>query len=171
MKIPAKVNRRPTAPRPSRLVSIDPGTTHSAFMRFNPRSMTWDRFGKVPNAIVLTRLFTLQPEMVVCEDMQAMGRPCGAEVFATVRYTGRIQQICFTEGIPFHLIKRTTVKKFLCPKMRAKDKDVRAAMIALYGPQGSKKEPGRTYGIANDVWSAFAIAHVFTETVLKGKPV
>ena len=139
-----------------------PGTTLSAFMLFDPVTRTWSKFGKIPNAKLLAQLYLSRPEAVVCEDMQSMGMAVGSEVFRTARFTGRIEQICFVEGIPFHLIKRTQVKKFLCPKMRAKDKHVRAALIDLYGPQGTKSEPGRTYGIANDVWSALAIAHVFS---------
>lgn len=146
-------------------MSIDPGTTKTAYMVYHPMSSTWSRFGKVPNAQVLAEILAVRPELVVCEDMQSMGRPVGNEVFATVRFTGRIQQICFNEEIPFHLIKRTTIKKFLCPKVfRSKDKDVRAALIRIYGEQGSKSDPGPTYGIANDVWSALAIAHVFTHS-------
>lgn len=168
MRIPVQALRCPPAPRLkraySRIMSIDPGTTRTAFMFYHPMTSTWGRFGKVPNDRVLAELLASRPELVVCEDMQSMGRPVGAEVFATVRFTGRIQQICFSEEIPFHLIKRTTIKKFLCPKMRAKDKDVRAALIKIYGQQGSKSDPGPTYGIANDVWSALAIAHVFTHS-------
>ena len=90
----------------------------------------------------------------------------GASVFRPVRFIGRIEQLCFSENIPFRLIKRTEVKGFVCPKMRAKDSHVRAAMIRLYGAPGTKRAPGRTFGIANDVWSALAIAHTYSLTRL-----
>lgn len=136
-------------------------------MEYYPHTQTWRHFGKIPNAELLAQLMCLRPHLLVCEDMQAMGRAVGAEVFKTVRFTGRVEQICFNEGIPFRLIKRTFIKSKLCPTIRwSKDKHVRAALLTLFGPQGTKSQPGRTYGIANDVWSALAIANVYSRFVL-----
>ena len=45
-----------------------------------------------------------------------------------------------------------------CNDARAKDKNIRQAMIDRFGEPGTKKNPGGTYGISKDIWSALAIA-------------
>ena len=42
--------------------------------------------------------------------------------------------------------------------MRAKDGNVRQALIDLIGEQGTKKNKGPTYGISSHSWAALAVA-------------
>jgi len=42
--------------------------------------------------------------------------------------------------------------------MRAKDANIRQALLDLIGPQGTKKTPGPTYGIKSHTWAALAVA-------------
>jgi hypothetical protein len=49
--------------------------------------------------------------------------------------------------------------------MKAKDANIRQALIDKIGPQGTKKDPGPTYGISKDVWSALAIAVTHTAKI------
>ena len=44
------------------------------------------------------------------------------------------------------------------------DSQIRARIIEQYGPPGTKKSPGATYGIVDDMWQAAGIA----ETVRRG---
>lgn len=160
-----RIKVRPARPAPSVIMSIDPGNTHSAFMLYCRRTRTWTKKGKVPNSVLLAEITLNHPPQVVCETIQPMGMRVGETVFATARFVGRIQERCFGLRIPCELMKRTTVKKELCPGIqRAKDKHVRAALIRIYGEPGTKKAPGKTFGIASDVWSALAIAHTYTVT-------
>ncbi|MGH7470493.1 MAG: hypothetical protein ACRENP_21315 [Longimicrobiales bacterium] len=46
----------------------------------------------------------------------------------------------------------------LCKNPKAKDQNIRQALIDLLGAPGTKKNPGPTYGISGDAWSALAIA-------------
>lgn len=87
--------------------------------------------------------------------------PVGAEVFETVFWSGRFAQAW---GLNFHRIKRHEVKMHLCHNMRAKDGNIRQALIDKLGPQGVKKSPGPTYGISGDCWSALAVAVTFVES-------
>jgi hypothetical protein len=42
--------------------------------------------------------------------------------------------------------------------MRAKDANIRQALIDKIGPQGTKAQPGPTYGIKSHSWAALAVA-------------
>jgi len=46
----------------------------------------------------------------------------------------------------------------LCGSVRAKDSNIRQALIDRVGPQGKKHSPGPTYGLAKHDWAALAIA-------------
>jgi hypothetical protein len=95
---------------------------------------------------------------VVCEEVKSFGMPVGKEVFDTVLAVGRFMQLCEACGVNFHLVGRQEVKLFWCNSPRAKDANVRQALIDHYGKAGTKKNPGATYGISAHLWSALAIA-------------
>ena len=56
------------------------------------------------------------------------------------------------------LVYRQDVKQFLCHSARAKDGNIRQAIIDRLGPPGVKSAPGVTYGISKHLWSALAVA-------------
>jgi hypothetical protein len=59
------------------------------------------------------------------------------------------------------LLPRRVVKLALCGDSRAKDANIRQALIDRFGGSaavGRKAAPGPLYGIHRDVWSALAIA-------------
>lgn len=94
------------------------------------------------------------PTMVI-EQMACYGMAVGKEVFDTVFWSGRFAQAyggC-------HLLKpRGEVKMHLCHSMRAKDANIRQALIDRFGPVGTKNNPGVLYGIKSHLWSALALA-------------
>jgi hypothetical protein len=58
------------------------------------------------------------------------------------------------------------VKLHLCGSSRAKDPNVRTALLDRFGgagAKGTKAAPGPLYGIAADLWSALAIAVTWTD--------
>ena len=59
------------------------------------------------------------------------------------------------------MLPRRAVKLALCGDSRAKDANIRQALIDRFGGSaavGRKAAPGPLYGITRDVWSALAIA-------------
>jgi hypothetical protein len=54
-------------------------------------------------------------------------------------------------------VYRQEVKLHHCKTTKAKDSNIRQALIDRFGAPGVKKEPGHTYGLSKDMWSAFAI--------------
>ena len=93
---------------------------------------------------------------LVIEKIASFGMPVGAEVFETVYWSGR-----FAEAYGAKYVSRITrieVKNHICHSARAKDGNVRQALIDRFGPVGTKKKPGPLYGISGDLWSALAVA-------------
>jgi len=138
-----------------RLLAIDPGTTESAWV-------VWDgarilEFGKSDNGSVICALRESAKYDHCCIEMVAsFGMPVGAEVFETVYWIGRFAEAFSVVRVT--RITRNEIKNHLCHSSRAKDSNIRQAIIDRLGPIGTKKAPGPCYGISGDVWSALAVA-------------
>ncbi len=149
-----------------RILAIDPGTRESAWLLFDGYPVT---FGIHPNEELRTHLGNAQvrSDVVVIEKIESYGMAVGAEVFETVRWAGRFEEA--VQPTPVVLLPRRTVKLTLCHDSRAKDANIRQALIDRFGGKdaaiGSKKAPGPLYGITKDVWSALAIAVTYAETL------
>lgn len=145
------------------VISIDPGTTESAVLKWDGKTVLGKE--KLPNASVLAYLgICVGTEHLVIEMVQSFGMPVGREVFQTVLWVGRFLQFWHTKfGNDAELVYRSDIKMHHCRSARAKDANIRQALIDKYGPPGVKRAPGVTYGISGDLWSAFAIATFITE--------
>jgi len=145
-----------------KIFAIDPGTAKSAWMEFDTDGLVPVRFGISDNEEVLVLLHqNRQCEHLAIEMVASFGMPVGKEVFETCVWIGRfIQQA----KLPFTCLYRKEIVIHLCGTAKAKDGNVRQALIDRYGPQGTKKSPGATYGISKDVWSSLAIATTWTDT-------
>lgn len=146
------------------ILAIDPGNKESAFVHYDEGRLI--HFGKVPNDEMLAIVGERYADQLVIEQVAAMGMAVGEEVFETVFWSGRFSQAW---GRPFHRVKRHAVKMHLCGNTRAKDGNIRQAIIDRYGPGkdiaiGTKKAPGPLYGVSNDVWQALALAITFDAT-------
>jgi hypothetical protein len=151
------------------ILAIDPGPTESAYVVYDGKYLRG--FAKVDNETLLNRLSgEWFPEkyngQLVIEQIAAMGMAVGAEVFETCFWSGRFAQAWSGD---FDRVKRHAVKMHLCGNMRAKDANIRVALIDKFGPGkesaiGSKKQPGPLYGVSGDVWSALAVAITWWET-------
>ena len=140
-----------------KLLAIDPGPQESAWVLWDGEIRLKD---KVPNERLLTMLRGGGDPRDRCAiEMIAhygTGMPAGAEVFDTCVWIGRFMQAFGADRTT--LVKRHEVKTHLCGSQRAKDGNIRQALIDRLGPQGTKRAPGRTYGVSGDVWSALAVA-------------
>lgn len=136
-----------------RVMAIDPGTTHSAYVLCEGARLT--AHGKVENDEVIKMLETTALDMVVIEMVASYGMPVGREVFETVLWIGRFIQ---ANRWRHALVYRRDVKLHLCGSPRANDATIRQALIDRFGKPGTKREPGATYGLKADEWQAFALA-------------
>ena len=87
----------------------------------------------------------------------------GDDSLQTLIWTGRFQQWARNPEAVI-LVKRSAVKLHLCGSARAKDPNVRQALIDRLGAPGTKKNPGPTYGVSSHGWAALAVAVTALET-------
>ena len=151
-----------------RVLAIDPGSTESAYILFNG-TLPAIEMGIVDNGYLLGRIPdllltpSLRPDVVYIEGMQSYGTVMGKSTIDTLVWIGRFQQqyINYCEKWNYaqnlKIVLRTSVKSYVCGTTQAKDGHVREALIDRYGPQGTKKAQGKTYGISSHIWSALAI--------------
>lgn len=143
-----------------KIIAIDPGCHESAWVGYDGGKII--EFAKEPNSLVLKRLRLHQPNIdhLACEMIASYGMPVGKEVFETCLWIGRFIEAW---GRPYTLVYRKDVKMHLCGSTRAKDGNIRQALIDRFGAAGTKKAPGATYGISKDVWAALAVAATFSD--------
>lgn len=152
-----------------KLLAIDPGTTGSGWVLF--------AHGKVLDSGVMSnvdlrrrineRSFGLTwADAVAIEMVASFGMAVGAETFRTVWWAGRFADCWFdqTGNLPIEIFRKE-VKLHLCGNAKAKDKNIRQALIDLYGGEGGKDaaigkkaNPGPLYGVSSHAWSALAVA-------------
>jgi hypothetical protein len=102
--------------------------------------------------------------VLAIEMIASYGMPVGREVFETCVWIGRFFQAW--KGSPVELVYRKDVKMHLCGSMKAKDANIRQALIDLFPatgggkiPQiGTKAKPGPLCGVSTHVWPALAVA-------------
>jgi hypothetical protein len=147
------------------ILAIDPGPKESAYVAYASDNKLINRHGYLPNDELMKQAFdesscTIYWDLVVIEWIEGYGLTVGRETFDTCRWVGRFEQAA--GGC--HLLGRKSIKSHLCSTTTAKDKDIRAALIDKFGEPGSKKNPGPTYGITGDEWSALSVAVTWAET-------
>lgn len=69
------------------------------------------------------------------------GMPVGKEVFETCLWIGRFTELAILQGIDVEYIYRKEEKMNLCQSMKAKDSNIRQALIDRFGVVGTKKSP------------------------------
>ena len=150
---------------PMSLLAIDPGDVKSAFVVFQPRHTivakgirSNERSAQHDSVLELCR--NDRSDALAIEMIKSYGMAVGDTTFLTCVWIGRFLE-AWTQanpGKPYFLIPRKTVAAHICGSVRARDSNVRAALIDIMGKPGTAACKGATYGIANDMWSAVAIA-------------
>lgn len=151
------------------VLAVDPGPTHSAWLVYNPATRGIRSFGRYDNEQLLASIrgdLSADVSDVVIEKVESFGMAVGAEVFETVHWSGRFHEAADQAKRNVHRIGRMAVKMTLCHNSRAKDANIRQALIDRFGGEtaiGRKAKPGPLYKIAGDVWSALAVAVSWAE--------
>ena len=162
----------------TRILAIDPGYEQSAVVRLDGGRVTFSETS--PNETVVESLsiglFSKVADVYLVEQIASYGMPVGREVFETVHWAGRFYQAMdatmprFLNGdSPFLArLPRKTVVTQICGSARAKDANVRQALIDRYGGSkaeavGTKAKPGPLYGVHGDQWAALALAVAWAE--------
>lgn len=145
-----------------RVLAIDPGTTQSAYVEYDGTVVS---HGISENSPLCERLASrdyFHVSFIVVEQIESFGMSVGKEVFETVWWAGRFHQAAQQDYVvSAQRMTRREVKLHLCKSMKAKDANIRQALIDRFGGEkaiGLKKSPGPLYGIRSHEWAALAIA-------------
>lgn len=146
------------------VLGIDPGPEQSGVVRIECGRVA---FADVrPNAEVYPLLQHPGLDLIAIEMIASYGMPVGADVFETCVFIGKLvreAELC-SPATPLRRIPRKDVKLHLCGSSRAKDANIRQRLIDLLGPQGTKRQPGPTYGVKSHAWAALAVAVTASQT-------
>jgi hypothetical protein len=148
------------------LYGLDPGTTQSALGWVTAVSPAQGMIWSNPDLLAALRRGSgaAQPAILVIEQIEGMGMAVGREVFETVCWAGRFCEAWEAHGWPVVWLTRRAVKLHLCGTSRAKDTNVRQALLDRYGGKAATKKGGPLYGMKSHLWSALALAVTYRET-------
>jgi hypothetical protein len=149
------------------IYAIDPGTTHSAIVMLSADGPVTGEV--MPNAEMVRHLwddFEFTRGHLVIEQIEAMGMAVGKETFETVFWSGRFAQAWQTGSASgkWSRVTRRAVKLHLCGSMKAKDANIRQALIDKYGGIACTKKGGALYGIKSHLWSALAVGVTYRDS-------
>lgn len=162
------------------VLAIDPGYEQSAFVFYDAARRRLHAFGIIPNAEMrrvllagetwIDQVGPITAASCAIEKIAMGGMVAGQETFDTAMWVGRFVE-CWQSRpsrSDVYLVKRIDEKMHLCHDSRAKDANIRTALLDKFGPGkeraiGTKKAPGPLYGVTSHVWSALAVAITFAE--------
>ena len=145
------------------ILSIDPGNIESAYCVIDKKTYKPIEFGKINNYELLQKINNDEFEyydFLTIEMVASYGMPVGKEVFETCVWIGRFIEACKCE---WEFVYRKDVKINLCNSMKAKDTNIRQALIDRFGVVGTKKNKGWFYGFKADIWSAYAVGITYLD--------
>lgn len=145
------------------ILAIDPGTTESGWVVYDGRNVVAS--GVFDNAGMLETVMDTPAQRLAIEMIASYGMAVGREVFETCVWIGRFKQ-AFRDPDAVELVYRKDVKLHLCGTTKAKDPNVRQALLDLFPrtgggktPQiGTKSQPGPLYGVSSHAWPALGVA-------------
>ena len=153
-----------------KLLAIDPGNMLTAYclMDENYRPLCKDKVENV-SALGFITEHAVEIDHIAVEMIASYGMAVGAEVFETCVMIGRIEQLADELGIPHSRVFRMEEKQFICHDSRAKDANIRRALIDRFAKHdlargtGTKNNPDWFYGFKSDIWAAFAVGVVWLD--------
>ena len=147
------------------ILAIDPGNIESAYCILNEQTYKPLYFAKVENEYLISwlRMHDNLFDRLVIEMVASYGMPVGKEVFDTCVWIGRFVQAVDEIGKAHDYIYRKEEKINLCNSMRAKDSNIRQALIDRFGVVGTKKNQGWFYGFKSDIWASYAVGVTYLD--------
>lgn len=173
------------------LIGIDPGTTETAYciIDYNNKILNEVLFkDKIKNDAVYYALKTSLKDyikanninhievLIAIEHIENHGMAVGSSTFETCYFIGELNyrlknelmynllkdiQELKTASIDTQRVYRHQEKTAICYNSRAKDSNIRQALIDTFGIVGTKNNQGYFYGFKSDIWSSFAIAYTY----------
>lgn len=157
--------------KPKMIFAVDPGNTHSGFAIIRMPDFALCEFGKIKNEELLDMLEMYSRanavDVFAFEMVASYGMAVGRDVFETCVWIGRFIQAIHPKEHTY--VFRKDEKICLCGSLKAKDSNIRQALIDRYAKfdfksgKGVKKEPDTFYGVSKDAWQAIAVGVTYYE--------
>ena len=149
------------------IFSIDPGDVQTAIVVLDVATYKPVVFVKSDNYKIYDFIFKnankYSISVAAIEMVASYGMAVGRSVFETCVWIGRYTEYLRTMGIKVNYIYRKDVKLNICGQTRAKDSNIRMALIDRFAKfdfktgKGVKMKPDWFYGFKADVWQAYAV--------------
>lgn len=144
-------------------MAIDPGTDESGWCLYDGARVVDS--GVSPNGDLLFGLPEMPADHLAIEMIASYGMAVGREVFETCVWIGRFMQ-AWRQPEAVEMVYRRDVKLHLCGTAKAKDANIRQALLDRFPrtgggktPQiGIKSQPGPLFGVSSHAWAALAVA-------------
>lgn len=141
------------------ILALDPGPTQSAYVRWDGTKVLEKGIAPNKDVLEIVQYDACWVDRLAIEMIACYGMAVGAETFETCVWIGR-----FMERWAWHAgnetiqrLPRLDIKVHLCKSARAKDANVRQALIDRFGMPGTRKTPGPLFGVTSHCWSALAV--------------
>lgn len=166
----------------TRILAIDPGNTESGWVVIDQDSRRPLEFGKTENRVLRNRIrgfrsshtdpadVQIRADRAVIEMVASYGMAVGADVFETCVWIGRYIESLASSGVAHELVKRQPVKVHHCHSAKAKDSNIRQALVDRFAHgqpnhgKGTTAQPGWFHGFRADIWQAYALAVYAADT-------
>lgn len=170
------------------VLAIDPADKESGWVVLDCEDYRPVAHGKTENDLLRERMMSgylgdfecdgYDEVCVAIEMVASYGMPVGREVFETCLWIGRFMEVALNAKRGYDrlycdpdLVYRREVKLNLCGQTRAKDSNVRQALIDRFAStpngKGTKANPDWLYGFKADEWAACAVGVTYLDQ-LKG---
>lgn len=156
------------------ILALDPGNIQTGYAVINMPEFYLHDFGKIDNTSLLNNIVNRDMmydlssvDAVAIEMIASYGMVVGRDVFETCVWIGRFHQA--TDHPNTCYIYRKQEKEILCGSLKAKDANIRQALIDRYAKhdlkngKGTKSNPDVFYGVSKDVWAAIAVGVTYYE--------
>lgn len=150
------------------ILAIDVGTTETGYCLMDKVTYKPLKFGKIDNDDLLKIVKEEEYDELVYEEFQSYGMPIGISTITSITWNGRYIQSALDRGKKVSFVYRKDEKINLCGSMKAKDSNIRQALIDRFGVVGVKANKGFFYGFKKDIWAAFAVGCTYLDKQKEG---
>lgn len=150
----------------SKILAIDPGNIESAYCLIDKDTYKPIDFAKESNFSIKGKMYNGlldDVDIVVIEMIASYGMAVGASVFDTCVWIGQFKEIALSKNLQVEYIYRKEEKLNLCGSMKAKDSNIRQALIDRFGEVGTKNNKGYFYGFKKDIWASYAVGVTYLD--------
>ena len=152
------------------ILAIDPGNIESGWCLIGDDYKIIDKGKDKNESIERLAIVAGQPDEIVIEMVASYGMAVGQTVFETCVWIGRFIEIGQQYG-EVSMIYRKDIKMNICGQTRAKDSNIRQALIDRFsydrhkakGGKGTKSDPGFFFGFKSDIWAAYALGVTYLD--------